>query len=286
MTLLTAPVAIANEIRLKRSQHRGTFVVVEGRDDRLLYEKFSADPQQCRFVVAGNKERVCEVIRILDSDGFHGALGIVDADFDLLDGTSVSSSNIVRGDCHDIEAMLVRSPAFDKVLREFGSEDKIGKLITRTGTDIRNVLLAAASPLGYLRWHSQRSALQLRFEELQFAGFIDTRTLTVNRSALITTVKNNSQRHDLDADELGSAIRKMEGLKPDPWHLCNGHDLVSVVSFGLRRAIGSRVSRVVATEELERALRLAYEAVDFAASEIFQAIQEWERRNNPFRVLR
>src|SRR5712692_8435090 len=187
MTLLTAPVAIANEIRLKRSQHRGTFVVVEGRDDRLLYEKFFADPHQCRFVVAGNKARVCEVIRILDSDGFYGALGIVDADFDLLDGTSVSSSNIVRGDCHDIEAMLVRSPAFDKVLREFGSEDKIGKLITRTETDIRSVLLAAASPLGYLRWHSQRPALQLRFEELQFAGFIDMRTLTVNRSALITT---------------------------------------------------------------------------------------------------
>jgi hypothetical protein len=149
----------------------------------------------------------------LDSDRFHGALGIVDADFDLLDGIPVSSPNVVRGNCHDIEAMLVRSPAFDKVLREFGSEDKIGKLITRTGMDIRSVLLAAASPLGYLRWHSQRSALQLRFEELQFAGFMDARTLTVNRAALITTVKNNSQRHDLDADELGLAIKKDGGLE-------------------------------------------------------------------------
>ncbi len=285
MSLPRSAVVIANEIRLKRSQHQGVFVVVEGRADRLFYERL-LDSQRCKFVTADGKEKLCEVMRILDADGFHGVLGIIDPDFDLLEGTPTSSPNIVRGDCHDIEAMLVRSPAFDKVLREFGSEDKIGKLITRTGTDIRSVLLAAASPLGYLRWYSQRSALQLRFEELQFAGFIDTRTLTVNRSALITTVKNNSQRHDLDADELGLAIRKMEDLKPDPWHLCNGHDLVSVVSFGLRRAIGSRASRVVATEELERALRLAYEAVDFVASEIFQAIQEWEKRNSPFRVLR
>src|SRR5437899_684006 len=110
MTLPRSAVVIANDIRLRRSQHRGTFVIVDGRDDRLLYERFF-DVRQCKFVVADGKEKVYEVIRILDADGFRGAMGIVDADFDLLDEIPMSSPNVIWGDCHDIEAMLVRSPA-------------------------------------------------------------------------------------------------------------------------------------------------------------------------------
>jgi hypothetical protein len=285
MTLLIAPVAIANEIRLKRSQHRGAFVIVEGRDDRLLYEKFFADPQHCRFVVAGNKERVCEIIRILDSDGFHGALGIVDADFDLLDGISVSSSNIIRGDCHDIEAMLVRSPAFDRLLREFGSEEKIKRFATKTGMDICSVLLTAASPLGCLRWHSLRSNLSLRFDGLQFSRFVHDRALSVDRIKLVTAVKNLSQRQDLDSNDLELTIREIQEAKHDLWQLCNGHGLVGMLSIALRKAIGSQSAIAVGVEAMERALRLAYEAADFAATELYQTIREWEQRNEPFRVL-
>jgi hypothetical protein len=34
------PVVIANEIRLWRALHKGAFMLVEGRDDRLFYERF------------------------------------------------------------------------------------------------------------------------------------------------------------------------------------------------------------------------------------------------------
>ena len=40
MPLRRRPVVIANEIRLKRSQHPGAFLVVEGRDDRLFWERY------------------------------------------------------------------------------------------------------------------------------------------------------------------------------------------------------------------------------------------------------
>jgi hypothetical protein len=96
-------------------------------------------------------------------------------------------------------------------------------------------------------------------------------TLTVNRSKLVLTVKNHSQRLDLDTNELELAILEMEGLKHDPWQLCNGHDLVGVLSIGLRRALGSQSAAVVGVEDMERALRLAYDAVDFAASALYRA---------------
>lgn len=209
MTLPRSAVVIANELRLRRSQHQGTFVVVEGRDDRLFYERF-VDVQQCKFVVASGKKQVCDVISILDATSFRGALGIVDADFDLLDEIPISSLNVIRGNCHDMEAMLIRSPALNRVLREFGSEDKIQKFVTKAGRDIRHVLLAAVSPLGCLRWHSLRSDLRLRFDGLPLSEFVDRMPLTADRSKLITTVKNHSQRHDLDNEELELAIKGRE----------------------------------------------------------------------------
>jgi hypothetical protein len=249
-----------------------------------LYEWFF-DVQQCQFVIADGKEKVCEVLRILDADGFRGVLGIVDADFDLLDQIPVSSVNVVRGDCHDLEAMLVRSPALDRVLREFGREGKIQRFVSQAGREIRHVLLAAATPLGYLRWHSLRSDLRLRFDGLLFSRFVDMATLTADRTTLIATVKNHSQRQELNSHALGLAIRGIEDPTHDPWQLCNGHDLVEVLSIGLRRAIGSQSAAAVRVEEIERALRLAYEAVDFAACALYRTIREWEQRNYPFRIL-
>ena len=74
------PTIIANEIRMKRSQYQGTFLVVEGRDDRLFMERFICH-EICKIEVAEGKENVCEVLRILESDNFMGVLGLIDADF-------------------------------------------------------------------------------------------------------------------------------------------------------------------------------------------------------------
>ena len=63
----------------------------------------------------------------------------MDADFDLLDEIPVSSLNVMRGDCHDLEALLVRSPALDRVLREFGSAGKMQRFVSKAGRDIRMV---------------------------------------------------------------------------------------------------------------------------------------------------
>lgn len=284
MSLSRSEVVIANEIRLKRSQHQGVFVVVEGRADRLLYERF-LDAQRCKFVTTDGKEKLSEVFRILDADRFTGVLGITDADFDRLEGILPDSPNIVRGDCHDVEALLIRSPALDRVLREFGSDKKIANFVTKGGMDIRHVLLTAASRIGCLRWHSLRVNLRLRFDGLQFSRFVDEGTLSVDTMRLIAAVKNLSQRPSLDNNELASVIGGIEAAKHDPWQLCNGHDLVSVLSIALRKTIGSQSATAVAVEMLERALRLAFEAVDFAATELHAAIHQWEQANTPFRVL-
>src|SRR5712691_9695166 len=102
------PVVIANEIRMKRSQHAGAFLVVEGRDDRLFCDRFTSSAD-CKLVVAEGKTSVCEVIEILEDSGFVGSVGLVDSDFDRILTPELMRSNIVATDAHVLESILIRS---------------------------------------------------------------------------------------------------------------------------------------------------------------------------------
>lgn len=274
-------VVIANDVRLKRSQHQGAFLIVEGRDDRLFSERFILK-EACKIVVAENKVNVCDVIRILDGDGFLGHLGIVDSDFDCIEGRPPTSSNLAFNDLHDLECMLLRSRAFDALLIEFGCREKL----ERFGHDVRGALLVAAYQIGCLRLHSERSGLNLRFQGLTYANFIDQDTMQIDQDALIREVKNRSQRPDLSEEALKRAIHAIENEAHDSWAMCAGSDMLGILSVGLRRALGTNNSTTVQEEHLQRGLRLAYSDDEFAASELHGRLHDWESRNPLFRILR
>lgn len=270
---------------MKRQQDGRTAVAVEGRDDRLFGEKFF-DRTESRIEVSESKGVVCEVIEILEADGFEGMLGVVDPDFDLIDGVELGSDNIVSFDCHDLETMLIRSPALERVLVELGSRRKIEAFEERTGKDVRSALVEAASPIGCLRLHSRRSRLNLRFEGMSIAQFVDRETLGVDKRGLVHTVCQRSERLDLDAEDVEAVMDNLEEQDLEPWNLCHGDDLIGVLGLGLRRALGSRAGTGVSVKALRQSLRLAYESADFAQSHLREQLCRWEEVNEPYRVLR
>lgn len=275
------PVVIANQIRLKRSQHRGAFLVVEGRDDRLFLERF-VDISSCRIVVGEDKASVCKIVEILDQDNFSGLAALVDSDFDRVEGRTPGSINIISTDLHDIECMLIRSSAFDAVLVEFGSREKID----RFNIDVREILIAAASPVGALRLKSERDGINLKFDGLNYAQCIGRESLELNRRALVREVKNRSQRPDISDEVLEEAIEVIEAEAHDPWQICAAPDLLGTLSIGLRQALGTNNSTNVSPTHLRRALRLAYGDQDFSSTELKQMLEEWEARNASFGILR
>ncbi len=275
------PVVIATTIRLKRSGHKGCFLVVEGRNDRLFFEQFT-DRAACHIEVAEGKENVVEVIRILEDENFPGVVGVIDADFDRIEDYEWESRNLVLLETHDLEALLIRSPALDRVLIEFGSHEKI----ERFGHDIHDTLIAAALPIGCLRLHSRRTGLDLRFQGLRYASRVDLDSLAIDRRSLVQEVKNRSQRPELSSDELERAIRDIEHSGQDPWQICSGDDLVSILSIGLRKALGTNSAEAVRNEVLCRSLRLGYEASHFANSQLIGELRSWTERNPGFRMFR
>jgi hypothetical protein len=271
----------ANQIRLRRSTFSGTFLLVEGSSDKVFYERF-IDKIVCQIVIVtgqpSSKLRVIAVLDILNKSNFDGVLAIVDADFDRLENSVYEVVNLLRTDTHDLETMLIDSSALDKVIAEFGSEEKIAKL----QLDGRTSLVEAGRSIGYLRWISQCDGLNLTFSDLRFSKFIDDKTLQMNELDLIQEVKNKSQAFSLKTEYLQQRIADEKNKGFNPWQVCCGHDLVEILAFGLRRTIGTMN---VDVDSLERSLRLAYEEVYFRKTQLWINIRQWESNHQPFQVL-
>jgi hypothetical protein len=139
----------ANELRMRRSTHQGTFLIVEGDSDAKCYRQL-IDTSCCQLVIARNRNMAISVLKILQAPVVPGVIAIVDKDFDELNGTLPEIPNLFFTDTHDLETMLLRSPALEKLLGEFASEEKLAKF----GRDVRDVILNSGCTIGYLLWVS------------------------------------------------------------------------------------------------------------------------------------
>jgi hypothetical protein len=275
---------VANKIKQLRETYSGTFILVEGSSDKVFYERF-IDKSSCHLeITAGkpsSKQCAIEILEILEKSNFQGVLAIVDADFDYLQNTTVTSPNLLRTDTHDLETMLIKSSALEKVISEFGSEEKI----TQLNRDIREVLISVGVAVGYLRYISQSDELNLTFEGITFSKFIDEKNWQFNEVKLIQEIKNKSQAFYLKDEDLEKRLFTEKSNNQDPWQVCCGHDLVEILSLGLRKAIGTNKTADVEPNSLERNLRLAYEVAYFYKTQLYLEIRKWETNNQPFHVL-
>ena len=178
--------------------------------------------------------------------------------------------------------MLIRSPALDRLLVEFGSREKILGL----GESVVEAIVDRALPMGYLRLHSQRNDLRLKFDGVTYTAWVDRASFDTNIANLIREVLNNSQRHDLSHDILRDGIAELQEANYDPFEICCGEDLIEILSIGLRGKLGSNQPNQVNTNTLRQSLRLAYEGQEFRDSKVGKAILTWQDQLTDFQVLR
>ncbi len=280
------PVIIANSIRLKRSADPDrSFLVVEGQDDKAFFGRHA---RSCDIVVAWGRPNVVGVIVELDRTSFLGALGVVDADFTILEGEGLVSPNLVVTDHHDVESMMLDSPALSHLLRELGDDVRLAEFGRERATTLTEYLLSAGKWIGYLRWASARNKWSLDFEELDFSRFVRERDLGFDLHLFLVEIRNHQggRTTPLPSEgEMQSAITALASPLHDLWHVCCGHDLVNLLSIGFRRVLGKNNEALVRRDRLEQQLRLAYEERYFKETRIYQAIFAWEVRNRPFKIL-
>jgi len=275
------PDRIANSIRLLRGDHEGVFLIVEGHSDKLIYERL-VNKQEVRVTIASGKNNAIKALSILEKeDNFRRVVAVIDADFSRIEQQIPDSNNLFLTDEHDLEMMLIKSAAFDKLLKERGSEEKI-KAFTE---DIRETLLKLGQEIGKLRWLSLRNKLDLKFEGLNFKNFIDKENLSINIDELIRSIKNKSQKPSLDEQQIKQDLSVISDENHDPWQLCCGHDFISILAIALCKVLGTWNANDVKTEVLERELRLAYELSYFYQTQIYQLMVNWQSNHHPDQIF-
>jgi len=280
------PDTVANEIIMTRQVCKVMIFVVEGNSDEKVLKKFLGRPDS-EFIIARGKDYVLEAMTILDDEDVVGVLGIVDADFWHLDKESPSSSNVIVTDDHDIEMMMMRSKSFTHFIVEVASQTKLEKFLANLDAkDIRDILLERALLIGYLRRYSHTDELNLRFDGLKFNTFIDKETLEIDLTKLVETVLSLTRNSQLDINEVIGQVRKLaEGFSADPYQVCCGHDVITILSIGLRKCIGSKSKEGASPKVLESELRMSYDSDCFRQTQLFRDARNWEIRNAPYKAF-
>ena len=102
----------------------------------------------------------------------------------MLDGTPLISDRVLFTDTHDLETMLITSPAFAKLLDEYCNASRRGIDVD----DIRRGLLRGGLFLGYVRWVSGSEEMGLDFDKINFRKMTRRGTTLELNSTMLSDV--------------------------------------------------------------------------------------------------
>ncbi len=283
------PDRIANSI-LQKTRFKGTYLVVEGNSDYTLYKKFTLEAF-CTIEIAFGNSNVIGVIDELNSRGFKDVIGIIDSDFRNLDGNIPENKDVFMTDDHDIELMIIRSPAFEAVINHHCEESKLNVFLKTCDDDLRTFFLKLAAPLGYLKWVNKTQNFNLVFKphnqdgrELNYSNFIPARTMAFEGyNKMIETVINYSVpkgKINTNLDDAITATQQLIKEDTDLYQLCNGHDICQIIALSLRTKIASLNAKALGASQIERELIFAYDSRFFVQTQLYASIKSWEKFNN------
>lgn len=267
---------VASLVELEREDHKGAILIVEGDTDSIFFKRF-IDTAKCKVVVANGKENASGAITLLNKDRSEGILCILDADFHHLGVRPVAGiDNVVISDFHDIEILMIESPALEKLVDEFSQQPKL-QASTRSQS-VRDLLYIAAQQIGALRFWSVESATNLTFKRLKNTNynFISLDNLSCDFDAVLRSVFAASSLPSVQHSHVLSCVDEVLSRHYDRRHLCNGHDICWILSRALRKLFGSEDSKSVCIKNIERILRIGYDLEYFSTTDLYKSIADWQ----------
>lgn len=268
--------SLANEVRLLRASHNGSFLLVEGAGDKKFLSKF-LKISSCEIVVCLGRERLIGAVSELEREGFIGALGFADRDFSEIIGYPIYEGEVVFTDENDLEIMLLCSPALDRVLVEYGKPD-VARNIASEGANVRNMIFDSARVVGALRVLSQERSWSLNFDEMKYY-FVSRSCLLDVRKTIRHVISRSVRSSGLSSEAVESLVVERISNSGSARELCCGHDCVRVLGRALKNQIGntSDFDGPKGSKRLERLLRVAYDENQFKSTNAYDHVKKWEK---------
>lgn len=265
------PGSILAEILMLKTTHSGGFFLVEGDDDSLFWSPRVIE-QACQLVIAGGKPNVIGTANLLDQHADRTVIGYVDADFDRATGVALASPRLSRTDTHDLETMMISTDALRKVLTEIANPLKISSFEQSCGKSVFDALVDRSTPFGQLRLLNELRDYRVSFDALSPHRFFDPNTWQLD------TVRLHSEFSALASIQphlLQPSLSALPNLAP--LDLMQGHDALAILSIGLKRVLGGRMS--YSARELASRLRLATESQHFSGTQLMADLRSCENRH-------
>ncbi|WP_069997340.1 DUF4435 domain-containing protein [Cellulosilyticum sp. I15G10I2] len=261
------------------------FILVEGITDYRLYSKF-VDENMCELIIADSKSNVTQCIEICNREKAQGIIGIVDADFWRLEKEFPKYENLFLTDFHDLECMLINSPAYENILAEYANRNKYLRFEERKKKSLKHILLESGAKIGYLRWYSLQNNLGLKFSNLDFDKFVNAQELEIDMRKLIDSVLIHSKKQNgLNTQKILKDIENLITKQNSLWEVCCGHDLIELLTVGLVAVFGEYNAKNLFPGNLEGSFRLAYQYNYFMKTKLYQCITKWQEANPSYLIF-
>ena len=264
---------VGTAIQMWRSNCQAT-VIVEGASDVRFFETFF-NPKVVRVVSADGKSNVLESYRTYQRSKLDAARFVVDIDFDFCTGKNVLSDiaiAYIAGDpkkrsshyANDLECLLLRSGALERLCREYPSPFSTDELLGR--------LLQAGTWLGVFRL----AVWDILEKGERDVALLNVETLVEAESLLIKKDAFDQALRSISPSKRSSIINKVEQVFVSknvlPWVYCRGHDMTGL----LASHFGCKTKYRLVREEVERSLRLAAQWHQIASTPLGETISEWK----------
>ncbi len=270
---------------LKHPSFEGKVVaVLEGDTDIRLFRSLM-DEDNVKIEAAVGKSRVSEIVCDLSSDPSdveysRRLFGICDADFMHITGDTTECENVFVTDTHDIETMILNSPAVRSLISEYAPNEEIANLLHE---ELVNSAMDAAYKLGTFRYINHINNLNINFKGLRVdrCSCVDGLSIEINHSELIKALIDHSSNLDSSVDTEYLLEKYSEHIKEghDKLQFCSGHDVTQFISCILSQRELSN-DTIMNQKKVEGALRLAYGVEYFKKTKLYKKLDNWRIANS------
>lgn len=285
MTTYRESIAWLNASRMSGS----LYMFVEGVSDENFWKRF-IDKKAIRIQQVNGWENVARCVLEFNKASLNKyCFGIIDGDFEnIYPHKGLTDENIFYTDYHDLEMMIILSPAWEAAL---SSIDKSNRLKV-SHKDILSSVLEITDRIGYLKLSSLKENLGLIFKKHnknheiewpKYEKFIDKQGNYEGDEKLInyfhSYTNSNTQNFLPPIQSIIEKFNKEIVNKYSSKYLSNGHDIIHILIILLKRKFKLNENYIM-TETVEIALRSAFNYERLQGTIIFESIIEWTKKNS------
>lgn len=249
-----SPVELADELSMINKE----YLIVEGQSDKRFWEHLHqgglkkrqvrvANKKQC----SGNKEYVKRVISIMNERRKNNVIGVIDLDYDFVRNKIEIMENLYYYKYIDLENVLIQSTAFSEVNTLISSLEK------KLEDDVlKDILYEKAYILGILRLLNDIEGGKFCFEGLDYKKLIND-----GNEKFLEYFMSRMNLKKTEREDMCSKIKLLLKENNANEYICNGHDLINILSELTRKTISTDNPIKYTEEILGKMLILGYRTV-------------------------